>query len=126
MDKISSWMENKEKIHTLLACLSSFEGTSYGNSKYAATSSFISCCFTLILAAYFFNQHIASYPFSQIFKNSFNIVRKKDFHHKCSFFNGFTHPLPPPPPPPPSSSPTCLPLHLANGQNLLSVTKVFC
>ena len=51
---------------------------------------------------------INRYHFSQIFRTSLNIILKKDFRHKFSFFNGFTqtsHPL--------------------NDQNPL-ITKVFC
>ena len=44
--------------------------------------------------------------FSQLSKVSFNIIWKKKFHPKFSFFNGFTPSL--------------------NGKNVLNVTKLFC
>ena len=50
------------------------------NLQDTATSSFISCCFTPV--------------FLQLFRASF-IIKKKDFHHKFSFFNRFTQiPIP--------------------------------
>ena len=52
--------------------------------------------------------HINRYHLSLIFRASYNIW-KKDFRHEFSFFNGFTQKP-----------------HPHNGQNLLSVTKVFC
>ena len=53
--------------------------------------------------------YISRNYFWQIFRTSFNIIWKKDFCHKFYFFNGFTQTS-----------------HLPSGQNLLSVTKVFC
>ena len=61
--------------------------------------------FFLVVFISFFYQQIL---FSQIFRTSFNIW-KEDFCHKFSFFKGFTR--------------TPQPL---NGQNPLSMTKVFC
>ena len=63
---------------------------------------FLPCCFRWAFTS-------ADIIFCNFFLTSFNIVWKKDFRHKFSFFNGFTQ--------------THNPL---NGQNLLSVTKSFC
>ena len=48
--------------------------------------------------------YISRYHFSQVFRTSFNIVWKKDFHHKFSFLNGFTQTRSPPPPYQPKSA----------------------
>ena len=55
----------------------------------------------------FISFYISRSHFSQIFRTSFNITWKRDFCHKFSFFNRFTQTAP------------------LNGQNPLSVTKVF-
>ena len=59
----------------------------------------------------FISFYLSRYPFSQIFRTSFNTtICRKDFCHNFFLnFNGFTQ--------------TLYPL---NDQNLLSVTKVFC
>ena len=58
---------------------------------------------------FYISFYISRHHFSQNIRTSFNIIWKKDFRDKSSFFNGFTHhPI------------------LLNGQNPLSVTKVFC
>ena len=63
----------------------------------------------LLFLVVFISFYISRYQFFlQMFRTSFNIIWKKDFCHKFSFFNGSTqtpHPL--------------------NAQNLLSMTKVF-
>ena len=62
----------------------------------------------LLFLVVFISFYISRYHFSQVFRTSFNIWKKKDFHHKFSFLTDsslkFPHPL--------------------NSQNLLSVTKV--
>ena len=50
------------------------------------------------------------YRFLQILKLHSTLIKKKDFCHKSSFFDGFSNP--------PSPTPF-------NGQNLLNVTNVF-
>ena len=63
----------------------------------------------LLFFVVFISFYISRYHFSQIFRSSFNIIWKKDFRHKFSFFNGFTqtpHPI--------------------NSSNRLGVTKFFC
>ena len=46
----------------------------------------------------FISFYISRYHFSQVFRTSFNIIWKKDFRHKFSFFNRFTQtPTTPPP-----------------------------
>ena len=64
---------------------------------------------SLLFLVVFISFCISRYYFSQIFRTSFNIIWKKDFCHKFSFFNGFTQ--------------NSYPL---NGQNLPSIAKVFC
>ena len=67
----------------------------------------------LLFLTVFISFYISRHHFSQVFRTSFNIIWKKDFRHKFSFFNGFTQ--------------TSLPhSHPLNSQNPLSVTKVFC
>ena len=63
----------------------------------------------LLFLVIFISFYINRYHFSQIFKTSFSIIWKKDFCHKFSFFNRVTQ------------TPTPL-----NGQNLRSMTRVFC
>ena len=63
----------------------------------------------LLFLAVFISFYIRRFHLSQNFRK--NIIWKKDFRHKFSFFNGFTH-IPTP--------------HPLNSQNRLSVTKVFC
>ena len=63
----------------------------------------------LLFLVFFISFYISRYHFSHVFRTSFNIIWKKDFRHKFSFFNGFTQPL-----------------HPTLPQNLLSETKVFC
>ena len=63
----------------------------------------------------FISFYISRHHFSQVFRTSFNIIWKKDFRHKFSFFNDFTQTPQPHPHP-----------HPFNSQNLLSVTKAFC
>ena len=58
---------------------------------------------------FYISFYITRHHFSQIFRTSFNIIWKKIFCLKFPLFNGFTQ--------------TPYPL---NGQNPLSVTKVFC
>ena len=65
----------------------------------------------LLFLVVFISFYINRYHFSQVFRNSFNIIWKKDFRHKFSFFNGFTQ-LP-------------LPNHPLNSQNPLSMTEFF-
>ena len=65
----------------------------------------------LLFLVVFISFYISRYHFSQVFRTSFNIIWKKDFRHKFSFFNGFTQ------------TPTS---HPVNSQNPLNVTKVFC
>ena len=65
----------------------------------------------LLFIIVFITFYISRYHFSQSFRTSFNIIRKKDFRHKFSFFNRFTQ----------TPSP-----HPLNGQNMLSRTIVFC
>ena len=67
----------------------------------------------LLFLVPFISFYISRYHFSQIFRNSFRIIRKKIFRHEFSFL---TDSLNPPP-----ASP-----HPLNGQGPLSVTKVFC
>ena len=61
-----------------------------------------------LLFLVFISFYISRYHFSQIFRMSFRIIRKKDFF-QFFFFNGFTQ----------------TPPHPLNGQNLLSMMKVF-
>ena len=63
----------------------------------------------LLFLVVFISFYISRYHFSQIFKTSFRIIRKKDFRHKRIHSN--------------TPSPTSDPL---NSQILLSVMKVFC
>ena len=58
----------------------------------------------------FISFYISWYHFSQIFGSSFKNIRKKYFCHEFSFLTDLLRPMPPP----------------LNGQNPLSVTKVFC
>ena len=44
----------------------------------------------LLFLVVFISFYISRYHFSQVFRTSFNIIWKKDFHYKFSFFNGFT------------------------------------
>ena len=48
----------------------------------------------LLFLVVFISFYISRYHFSQVFRTSFNIIWKKDFRHKFSFFNGFTQPHP--------------------------------
>ena len=64
----------------------------------------------LLFLVVFISFYVSRYHFSQIFKTSFSIIWKKDFRHEFPFFYRFTQPPPP----------------LTDGQNPLSVTKVFC
>ena len=57
--------------------------------------------------------YISRYHFSQIFRTSFRIIRKKDFRHEFSFLTDSLNPL----------SPNTNSL---NGQNPLCVMQVFC
>ena len=53
-----------------------------------------------LLFLVFISFYISRYHFSQVFRTSFNIIWKKDFRRKFSFFNGFTEtPIPPIPTP---------------------------
>ena len=74
--------------------------------NYVATSSFISCCFT----SAFTSADIIFYNFLELHLTS----EKKYFCHEFFFFNEFTQ-IPSPPPP----------THPINGQNPLSMAKVF-
>ena len=65
----------------------------------------------LLFLVVFIRFHISRYLSSQVFGTSFNIIWKKHFRRKFSFFNRFTQ------------APHAHPL---NSQNPLSVTKVFC
>ena len=69
----------------------------------------------LLFLVAFISFYISRYHFSQIFCNSFLIIRKKNFRHRFSFLTDL------PTQNPPSPSP-----HALNSQNPLSVTKVFC
>ena len=69
----------------------------------------------LLLLVPFISFYISRYHFSQNFRNSFRIIRKKRFSSQIFFYNGFTQT-----PPPPTHT------HPLNGQNPLSVTNVFC
>ena len=52
----------------------------------------------LLFLVVFISFYISRYHFSQVFRTSFNIIWKKDFRHKFSFFNRFTQtPTTPPP-----------------------------
>ena len=73
-----------------LHCISSFEGTSYKSLYDTATSSIISCCFTLA----FTSADIIFHKFLELHST----LSEKDFRHE--FFNGITQPNPLPPPPP--------------------------
>ena len=64
----------------------------------------------LLFLVVFISFYISRYHFSQIFRNSFNIICKKDFRHELSFLTDSLK----------------FPLHSLNGQNPLRVTKVFC
>ena len=66
----------------------------------------------LLFLAVFISFYISRYLFSQIFRTSFIIICKK-ISSRVFYFNRFTEP------------PTHTHL-LINGQNQLSVTKVFC
>ena len=44
----------------------------------------------LLFLVAFISFYISRYHFSQVFRTSFNIIWKKDFRHKFSFFNRFT------------------------------------
>ena len=68
----------------------------------------------LLFLVAFISFYISRYHFSQIFKNSFHIIRKKDFRHGFSFLTDSLNPSPP------------LPPQILNGQKPLSVMKVFC
>ena len=48
----------------------------------------------LLFLVVFISFYISRYHFSEVFRTSFNIIWKKDFRHKFSFFNGFTQPHP--------------------------------
>ena len=49
-----------------------------------------------LLFVVFMSFYISRYHFSQAFRTSFNIIWKKDFRRKFSFFNGLTqNPIPP-------------------------------
>ena len=63
-----------------------------------------------LLFVVFISFYIIRYQFLQIFRTLFNIIWKKRFLSRISFFNGFIQPIP------------LLPI---NGQNPLSVAKVF-
>ena len=56
------------------------KGTSYKNLKDTVTRSLV----------VFISFYISRYHFSQVFRTSFNIIWKKDFQHKFSFFNEFS------------------------------------
>ena len=91
----SGWMEGqpkiKWKVHAVLNCISSFEGTSCKNVQDTASSSFISWCFTSAF-------YISRYNFLQLFRTSFNIIWKKCFVTNFPFFNSLTQTLPIEPP----------------------------
>ena len=77
--------ELNEKYMPFLYYISSSDGTSYKHFYDTATSSFISCYFTLAF-------YISRYYFSQIFGtsvNSTNTIYKKIFVTKFYFFNRF-------------------------------------
>ena len=95
--------QNQMKNTLFLHCISSFGGTSSKNCSH--------WIFNFLFFFYILAFTSADIIFSQIFKTSFNIIWKKKFRHKFSFFNGFNHPPPPNP---------------LNGQNLLNLIKVFC
>ena len=65
----------------------------------------------LLFLVVFISFSISRYHFLQVFRTSFNIIWKKDFRHKFSFFNRFIQ----------THSP-----HPLNSQNPLSLIKVFC
>ena len=44
----------------------------------------------LLVLVVFIGFYISRYHFSQVFRTSFQIIWKKKFRHKFSFFNGFT------------------------------------
>ena len=69
----------------------------------------------LLFLVAFISFYISRYHFSQLFRNSFRIIRKKDFRQEF-FFQRIDSTLAPTP-----STP--IPL---NSQSPLSVTKVFC
>ena len=67
----------------------------------------------LVVFMVFISFYISRY-FSQVFRTSFNIIWRKDFCHKFSFFNGLIQP-------PPSTH-----HHPLNSQNPLSMIILFC
>ena len=76
-----------------LHCVSSFEGTSYIYIKKFLRYSHQIFYFIVVFMV-FISFYISRY-FSQVFRTSFNIIWRKDFCHKFSFFKGFTQPPPP-------------------------------
>ena len=62
----------------------------------------------LLFLAAFISFYISRYHFWKIFRTSFNIIWKKNFHDEFSIFNGLTQ------------------THSLNSQNPLSVKKGFC
>ena len=66
----------------------------------------------LLFLVVFINFYISRYHFSKDLRTSFNIIWKKNFRHKFSFFNGSLNSVPL--------------AHPLNSQNPLSLTKDFC
>ena len=71
--------QNQMKNTLFLHCISSFEGTSSKNCSH--------WIFNFLFFFYILAFTSADIIFSQIFKTSFNIIWKKKFRHKFSFFN---------------------------------------
>ena len=64
----------------------------------------------ILLFVVFISFYVSRYHFSQFFRTSLNVISKKDFRHNFSFLMDSFSNLPTP----------------LNGQNLLSMTEVFC
>ena len=84
LNRISRWIQNSnqnqvKKYTPFLHCISSFEGTKICKMSHQI----------LYFLLFYTSLYISRHHFSQIFRTSLNIILKKDFHHKFSFFNRF-------------------------------------